>query len=68
MTELDKRLMAFKHFNILEVLLEMCDKYEINHPDHKLAYGKSALVFQNITNEKCKNGEQKKLRRILVEK
>lgn len=68
MTEFGKKYMAFKYFNILETLLKICDKYEITYPDHKLSYGKSALVFQNITNEKCKNEEQKKLRRILVEK
>lgn len=67
MTETEKKYMAVKYFHILGTLLKMVDKYEIASPDHRLAYGKSALVFQNITQEEVVDEEHRKLRRVQVE-
>ena len=41
MTEFGKKYMAFKYFNILETLLEICDKYDVlfipeNFREHRL--------------------------------
>tara|TARA_R110000772_G_scaffold214332_1_gene324895 strand:- start:342 stop:818 length:477 start_codon:yes stop_codon:yes gene_type:complete len=68
MTKLEqhKKKMAFINFQILESLLSIVEKYETTNTEDILNYGKSALVFQNITKIIPKDEEHRALRRTQI--
>ena len=68
MTKLEqhKKKMAFINFQILESLLSIVEKYETTNAEDILNYGKSALVFQNITKITPKDEEHRILRRTQI--